>query len=83
MTEVYVNDKPVTFAESTVLWRLRHRDGDIARATIIPGSPASTLVYFVNDQFERGENFEEWDKAIEQADVVRRRMLDEGWKEEV
>jgi hypothetical protein len=61
---------------------LRHPDGDRARATLIPGAPASTLVYFVNDQFERGENFMEWDEALAQADLVRRRMLDDGWVEE-
>jgi hypothetical protein len=81
--EVGVNEKPtMTYGEPAVLWRLRHKDGDRARATLIPGAPESTLVYFVNDAFERGENFAEWDAAIRQADEVRARMLTEGWKEE-
>jgi len=71
-----------TFAAPAVLWRLRHPDGAVARATIIPGSPTSTLVYFVNEQFERGENFAEWAPAVEQAERVKRRMIEEGWRED-
>jgi hypothetical protein len=78
-----VNDKStLSYGEPAVLWRLRHRDGDKARATLIPGTPESTLVYFFNDAFERGENFAEWDEAIRQAEAVRARMLTEGWTEE-
>jgi hypothetical protein len=78
-----VSDKPtITYGEPAVLWRLRHRDGDSARATLIPGTPESTLVYFINDAFERGANFAEWDEAIRQAEEVRARMLTEGWTEE-
>ena len=70
-----------TYDEPAVLWRLRHPGGDVARATLIPGSP-STLVYFVNDRFERGENFDEWGPAVEQAERVKLQMLDDGWREE-
>jgi hypothetical protein len=80
---VNVTDKPtMTYGEPAVLWRLRHRDGDRARATLIPGTPESTLVYFFNDAFERGENFAEWDEALRHAEAVRTRMLTEGWTEE-
>jgi hypothetical protein len=71
-----------TFTEPTVLWRLRHTDGDRARATLIPGTPQSTLVYFVNDQFERGENFDEWEPALRHAAEVKARMLAAGWRED-
>ena len=71
-----------TYDETAVLWRLRHPDGNVARATLIPGSPTSTLVYFVNDQFERGENFAEWGPAVAQAERVKRQMIDDGWREE-
>ena len=77
-----MTDRPTTYGEPAVLWRLRHRDGDRARATLIPGSPASTLVYFVNEVFERGENFGEWNDALAHADGVRRQMLDAGWTDE-
>ena len=77
-----VHDPTRTYAEPAVLWRLRHPDGDIARATLIPGSPASTLVYFVNDEFERGENFTDWQPAVEQAERVKQQMIEDGWREE-
>jgi hypothetical protein len=70
-----------TYAEPAVLWRLRHPDGDVARATLIPGSPTSTLVYFVNDQFERGENFADWEPAVAQAERVKQQLIEEGWRE--
>ena len=65
-----------------MLWRLSHRDGDRARATLIPGSPQSTLVYFLNDEFARGENFSEWDEALADAEAVKQRMLEAGWADE-
>jgi len=77
-------DEPApTFAEPVVLWRLRHPDGDVARATLIPGAPDSTLVYFVNDDFERGENFRDWQPAVAQAARVREQLIEDGWRDEV
>jgi hypothetical protein len=77
-------DEPApTFAEPVVLWRLRHPVGDVARATLIPGAPDSTLVYFINDEFERGENFREWQPAVAQAARVREQLIEDGWRDEV
>lgn len=77
-----MDDKTVSYTDPTVLWQLHHpADGRTARATIIPGSPTSTLVFFVDDQFERGENFDEWDVAIAHANAVRDELLTEGWQE--
>jgi hypothetical protein len=77
-----MRDEPKpTYSEPAVLWRLRHPDGDIARATLIPGSPVSTLVYFVNDELERGENFEDWEPAVAQAERVRQQLIDDGWRD--
>jgi hypothetical protein len=64
-----------------VLWRLQDREGRVLRATLIPGSPTSTLVYFVDDQFERGENFTEWGPALQAAERLKTDMLAEGWRE--
>ncbi len=76
-------DEPApSYGEPVVLWRLRHPDGDVARATLIPGAPASTLVYFVNDAFERGENFEEWEPAVAQAARVKEKLIEDGWRDE-
>jgi hypothetical protein len=78
-------DKSVmsSFSEPAVIWRLRHPDGDTARATLIPGTPQSTLVFFVNEQLERGENFNEWESALALAEEVKRGMLTNGWRDDV
>jgi hypothetical protein len=82
MTEVYVADETVTtYNEPAVLWRLA-RGRDRARATMIPGVPTSTLVYFVNDQFEKGQNVAHWAEAVEAADRLKQHLLEEGWREE-
>lgn len=82
MTGVYVADERVTtYNEPAVLWRLL-RGRDRARATVIPGVPESTLVYFVNDKFEKGQNVADWAQAIETADRLKRQLLEEGWTEE-
>jgi hypothetical protein len=77
-----VADKPVTtYNEPAVLWRLE-RGRDRARATVIPGVPESTLVYFVNDKFEKGQNVADWAQAIEAAERLKQQLLGDGWKEE-
>jgi hypothetical protein len=72
----------VSYSEPAVLWRLRDAEGNQARATVIPGVPQSTLVIFLNDQFDRGENFEEWAQALARADEVRASLLEAGWRAE-
>ena len=72
----------VSYSEPAVLWRLRDPEGNRSRATIIPGVPQSTLVIFVNDQFERGENFEEWALALARANEVRASLVEAGWRPE-
>ena len=79
----------VSFRQSCQTWRAtRNRPscgafaipkGDRARATLIPGSPESTLVFFVNDRLDRGENFAEWAQAMARADAVRQELLEQGW----
>jgi hypothetical protein len=71
-----------SYSEPAVLWRLRHPDGRRARATFIPGVPQSTLVFFLNDQFERGENVAEWAMALARADEVKRTLEQGGWEPE-
>jgi len=69
-----------SYSEPAILWRLSHPKGDSARATLIPGSPESTLVFFVNDRLDRGENFREWAQALARAEAVRQELLEQGWK---
>jgi hypothetical protein len=68
-----------SYSEPAVLWRLRHPDGRRARATIIPGTPTSTLVFFLDDRFDRGENLSEWSAALVRADEVRAELVGDGW----
>jgi hypothetical protein len=65
------------------LWRLRHPDGHRARATFIPGVPQSTLVFFLDDEFDRGENVSDWELALARADEVRRALEEDGWMPDV
>jgi hypothetical protein len=69
-----------SYSEPAVLWRLQHREGAVARATLIPGAPESTLVIFVDDRFERGENFREWAAALARAEDIRKELRAEGWQ---
>lgn len=69
-----------SYSEPAVLWRLRHPRGDEARATLIPGRPASTLIVFLNDQFDRGENFADWGQALARAEEIRRDLIADGWR---
>ena len=72
-----------SYSEPAVLWRLRHPDGRRARATFIPGAPQSTLVFFLDDKFDRGENVSEWEPALARADEVRRALEEDGWTPDV
>ena len=69
-----------SYTEPAVLWRMRHKNGDEARAMLIPGSPASTLVFFLNDRFDRGENFDDWAAALTRAEAVRAELAGQGWR---
>ena len=69
---------PKSYSEPAVLWRLRHRNGARAWATIIPGTPTSTLVFFVNDRSERGEIMADWEPELKRADDVKRRLVEEA-----
>jgi hypothetical protein len=73
-------DPQSSYSEPATLWRLANPEGTVARATLIPGVPRSTLCFFVDDELERGENFSEWDQALERAEKVRLEMLAEGWR---
>jgi|1186.fasta_scaffold1134300_1 hypothetical protein len=67
-----------TYANRTVIWRLR-RERQTAHATIIPHTMHTTLVVHVDDGIEDAEDFVEWSGALERADVVRARLLRDGW----
>ncbi len=68
-----------TYAEPTILWRMRHPDGFRAHATVIPGSPASTLTWYIDGEMVRAENFAEWEAALVRADEVKAAFAQTGW----
>ncbi len=72
-----------SYSEPAILWRLRHPDGRRAHATFIPGAPQSTLVFFLDDKFDRGENVSEWEPALARAEEVRRALEEDGWTPDV
>jgi hypothetical protein len=67
-----------TYAEPTVIWRLR-RDRQRAHAEIVPHKLQTTLVCWIDSAIEDAQDFCEWSGALERSDVVRDRLLREGW----
>ena len=57
----------ITYSEPTTLWRLHHPDGRVARAVTVPHGFRCTLVWWINETVEGAEEFEEWEKGIEDA----------------
>ena len=39
-------------------------------------------MFFVNDQFEKGQNVADWAQALEVAQRMKRQLVEEGWAEE-
>lgn len=72
--------------ESTVLWRLFRATGPAkgahVRAVVLPGGPAFTLAFFVDEDMDRVENYESMDLAMFRADEIKRSLLAEDWKED-
>jgi len=68
--------------QPTVLWRLRHPQGQHARAVLLPGEPTLTLTFFVDDVMDRAENFDGMDIALFRADEIKRSLVGEGWSEQ-
>ncbi len=71
-----------TYAEPTVIWRMRHPDGFRAHATLIPGTPASTLSWYVDSEMVRAENFNEWAMALARAEEIKAAFAQNGWTTE-
>jgi hypothetical protein len=66
--------------EPTVLWRLV-RDRAIAHATIIPGSPYTTVTWFFDGEMDRAENYDSMDLALARADYIKSALVQDGWTE--
>lgn len=67
-----------TYTDPTVIWRLR-RDSQTAHAMIVPHKLQTTLLWWIDDGVREAEDFVEWTGALERAEVVRARLLNDGW----
>ncbi len=69
-----------SYTEPTIIWRMRHPDGFRAHATVIPGTPSSTLTWFIDGEMVRAENFDEWDLVLARAEVIKAAFAQSGWE---
>jgi hypothetical protein len=67
--------------DPTVVWRLR-RDRARAHATIIPGTPHTTVAWFFDGTMDRAENYDSLELALARAEHIRGMLLRDGWTEE-
>jgi len=76
-----MSDFKRTYIESTTLWRLRHPDGRLARALIVPRWTDASGVWFINELSEDTKDFENWDTAVKWVEEVRTTLEANGWLE--
>ena len=69
-----------------MLWRLYRatgpQKGDRSSAVALPGGPPFTLTFLVNDEMDRVENYETMELAMFRSDEIKRRLLEDGWKDD-
>ena len=61
------------------MWRLRHEDGRVAHAVILPQGVKACAAWFILEHPEQGRNFESWHDAITWVEHVRLMLLSAGW----
>lgn len=66
------------YDEPTVIWRLK-RGRSVAHATILPGTPHSTVTWFFDGTMDRAENYASMELALARADQIRGILEREGW----
>jgi hypothetical protein len=66
------------YDEPTVIWRLKRGDS-IAHATILPGSPQTTVTWFFDGTMDRVENYESMELALARAEHIRSLLERDGW----
>lgn len=69
-----------TYAEPTVMWRLRHKDGRVANAIIVPQGARAYAAWFILGHLEQGQHLESWHDAITWIESVRLTLKSEGWR---
>lgn len=66
------------YNEPTVIWRLK-RGRSVAHATILPGSPQTTVTWFFDGTMDRAENYESIELALARAEHIRGILERDGW----
>jgi hypothetical protein len=66
------------YGEPTVIWRMK-RGRSTAHATILPGSPQTTVTWFFDGTMDRAENYESIDLALARAEHIRGLLERDGW----
>ena len=66
------------YDEPTVIWRLT-RGGSVAHATILPGSPHTTVTWFFDGTMDRVENYDSMELALARAEHIRGLLERDGW----
>ncbi len=69
-----------TYAEPTIMWRLRRTDGAGAHAVIIPHGSAASAIWFAEGQPQASQDFATWHDAIYWLDCELARLLLLGWR---
>jgi len=71
--------EPTTYSQPTTLWRLRHPDGRVAHAVIVPRWRDSSAVWFINDAPEEARDFEDWEQAMKWTADLKDSLLRNAW----
>jgi hypothetical protein len=69
-----------TYAEPTVMWRLRHKDGRVASAIIAPQGVKAYAGWFILGRLEEARHCDSWHSAITWVEQVRLRLTSSGWR---
>jgi hypothetical protein len=67
-------------SDPTVLWRMS-RGRSTSHATVMPGDPQTTIMWFFDGVMDRAENYDTLDLALARAEQIRGILLKDGWKE--
>ena len=71
------------YSKPTALWSLRHPDGRLARATLIPHGFGCTFVWRIDESVKGLQEFRDWKPAIQRADRLRSELTQGGWRDAV
>ena len=69
------------YSQPTALWRLRHPDGRLARATLYPSGFGYTVSWRIDESVKGLQEFREWKPAIQRADRLRSELIHSGWRD--